>query len=200
MAAKYPALKIRKPFARGRAVLYEDYLAIEHVHSFGMTSEDSRTYYDEVRWVMSYQKRDWYRAAHAVLLGFPLLLGVLLLFVSESWIATSIGLGIALPCGALMLYSAYRLIFVPRGVASLLSSRGTVQIGTDWPKSANPQKDAGKFFEALLGRLKLVPEFPPPPASPAPVDPVISPAAMEPGLPPTRPPSPAAEHTPPTAG
>ena len=185
MKTKYPTVKVRMPFARGRAVLYEDYMAIEHLHTFGMVSEDSRTYYDEVRWVLSYRIRDWYRMAHAVLLCIPLLVGVLFLKLGEIWIVSAIGLAFALPSGIGVLYNLYRFFFVPRGVATVLSTRANVQIGVDWPRSSNPLKDAGKFFESLLSRLKLVAEMPQPVPPPSPVPPPeLAPPAVDPPPPP----------------
>ena len=199
MKTQYPTVRLRMPFSRGRAVLYEDYMAIEHLHTFGMVSEDSRTYYDEVRWVLGYRKPDWYRAAHAVLCGFPLLVGVLFLALGESWILSTIGVAVALPSGVGLLYALYRFFFVPRAVATVLSSRATVQIGVDWPRSSNPLKDAGKFFETLLSRLKLVEEMPPPvppPGPAAPPGPIVDAAAAGPIADATPPPPPPAEPAP----
>ena len=192
MKTQYPTVRLRMPFSRGRAVLYEDYMAIEHLHTFGMVSEDSRTYYDEVRWVLGYRTRDWYRAAHAVLCGFPLLVGVLFLVLGEHWILSVVGLAITLPSGIGLLYALYRFFIVPREVAAVISSRGNVQIGVDWPRSNNPLKDAGKFFETLLSRLMLVQEMPhpvPPPAPAAP--PELAPPVADAGPPPPPPPEPA---------
>lgn len=185
MKPNYPTIRVRMPFSRGRAVLYEDYMAIEHLHTFGMVSEDSRSYYDEVRWVLSYQRRDWHRAAYAVVLCFPLLIGVLLLTLGQTLTVSMVGLAIALPSGMGVLYTLYRFFLVPRVVASVLSSRGNVQIGVDWPRSSNPLKDAGKFFETLLSRLKLVEEMPQPVPPPSPgVPPELAPPAADPPPPP----------------
>lgn len=188
MALKYPTIRIRLPFSRARAILYEDYLAIESLHSFGMVSEDSRTYYDEIRWVLRFRRRDWFRAGHAFVACFPLGIGILFLALSESVIASAFGMALTLPCAMWFVYSVYRFFAVPRGVAAVYSSRGTVEIGVDWPKSSNPLKDAGKFFDTLLGRLKLVSEMPrpapvPPPASAAPPESVAAPAPVSPPSP-----------------
>lgn len=174
MKSPYPTVKVRMAFARAQAVLYEDYLAIEHLHSFGMSSEDSRTYYDEIRWVLQYRRRNWHRLAHALLWGFPFTLGVLLAVLPPDVLARAIGLGIAVPTGLAMSWSAYRFLATPRTVAAIVSSRGTVEIGTDWPRSSNPLKDAGAFFETFLKRLELVAEFP------APVTPAAAPAPPAP--------------------
>jgi hypothetical protein len=191
MALKYPTIRIRMAFSRAQAVLYEDYLAVESLHSFGMVSEDSRAYYEEIRWVMKYEKRDWFRAGHIVLACFPMLVGVLFLVLAEAWIASLIGMVLVVPCAMWIVYSLYRLIAVPRTEATLVSSRGTVKIGVDWPKSANRLKDASAFFETLLGKLKLVAAMPAPPAPPVP-PPLADAAPPLPGVP-----APAAETTPP---
>ncbi len=210
MKPTYPTVRIRLAFGRGRAVQYEDYLALENVHSFGMISEDSRTFYDEIRWVLRYPRRDWYRLVHAILLSIPTLVGVLLATIPDSVIARTIGMAFALFGGLGLLWSMYRFIAVPRTVAAILSSRGTVEIGTDWPRSKNPKKDAGVFFDAFLKRLELVPEIPapaPPPGTPvtmpgeaaaAPVPPVeVAPAAPPPA--PTIDPNPPLGGAPPVA-
>jgi hypothetical protein len=190
VSPKPPMVRVRRPFSRARAVLYEDYMAIEHVHSLGIVSEESRTYYDEIRWVVKFQVRDWFRAGHAVAWSFLGVPGLLLLLLGAHWILQAIGLAFVLPAGFGLLYSVYRFIALPRTVAQALSPRGSVEIGTDWPRSGNPRKDAGVFFDAFLKRLELVAEIPqpPPPAvpAPAPAEVAAPPAAPEP--PPAAPP------------
>jgi hypothetical protein len=205
MKPAYPTLRIRMPFARGRAVLYEDYMALENLHSFGMVSEDSRAFYDEVRWVLRYQRRDWYRLIHAVAWSFPLLVGVPLLILPENVIARTIGLTLTLVAGLGLLWSGYRFIAVPRTVAAILSPRGTVEIGTDWPRSRNPKKDAGTFFDTFLAKLELVAEIPAPApprgeAVKAPVEAATAPVPPVEAAPAPPPPPPAMESNPPLGG
>jgi hypothetical protein len=196
MKPTYPKIKLRMLNSQGRAVLYEDYLAIENAHSLGMYSEASRTYYDEIRWVLAYQKRDWARAVHAALLAVPMLIGLGLVLWSGESVAQFIGLVLIAPSAPFFFYALYRLIAVKRGVASIISPRGVVEIGTDWPKSGNPAKDAKVFFETFMAKLELVGEIPDPDAPP-PAPPPVPDAGLEAAPPPAPPPEPASEAGPP---